>query len=709
VELDGAVYELGESACLIRSPGRRVLKVGAPAAKVIEHLQRAGPVPADCAASASPLGAGGSVLDSGLARIGALAQRRDQAQAPVRVSFCGEPWLTALAESLPCDAWSADAPGPEVRVLVLPRFAEATMAEFAAGCERDRATSVSLVFDGPGAVFIGPLAPDGGYPDITDAAGRRLMNAASLEVEQALREAPAFETAPRVPRDVAAAALALLASQLTAWQATGTCALLWRQLEYCPRAGTLREHIVMPLPDRPPAVPPFPMSIESVLDPLTGIVLATYPIRHDREVPSRLKTVQSRAGRVRNLYSWTNNVTCGGSAFDDPGSARLASIGEALERYCGNIPHPGVPVYYGSYRGLGRSGPRPLDPEQIVLFSRDQYTRPGFRFARLNRDTDLHWIEGTNLTTGEPALLPASLCYVNWHRGPYQDYPKFLPLAYPGIAAGPDLGTAIVAGIQEVVERDATMVWWLNEGTVPRLVIGDDLRAIWQEDDCADQRPWALEIPNEFDLPVVAGVVHNLHGPLLNVGFACKPTLRAAILKSWTEALTLQEGSRDLLAEDSRHRGAVTRGELSAKTIRPYRADRSYLDDFSANFEDVDDLMVQQTVFLDPRSVEAVLPKLQGSALQPARSRPAGPDLASWQSRIEQRGYQVYVADLTTPDVAATGVRVVRVLIPGLVSNTPAAYPLLGRGRVQDEALRLGMVAARKPAGALNCWPLPHA
>ena len=50
----------------------------------------------------------------------------------------------------------------------------------------------------------------------------------------------------------------------------------------------------------------------------------------------------------------------------------------------------------------------------------------------------------------------------------------------------------------------------------------------------------------------------------------------------------------------------------------------------------------------------------------------------------------MFYVDVTTADVARTGYRVVRVVVPGLIPNWPAGFPFLGKRRVQDIPVQLG-------------------
>ncbi|WP_265521199.1 YcaO-like family protein [Oerskovia flava] len=474
--------------------------------------------------------------------------------------------------------------------------------------------------------------------------------------------------------------------------------------------GPVAHHPVLPLPgphrthrDRDPA---------ALADPLTGIVTRVRSIRHHPSVPTSLATVQADVCTMRRVSRWANSTSCQGSAFDDPAQARAAALGEAVERYCGNMLDT-LPVEHASYTALRRRPVgRVLDPADLVLYSDAQHAAPGFPFERLTPDLPVHWVPGRSLTHDEPVWVPASLVYVNWFTAGYSAAPvtNFCPFA--GIAAGPTLEYAVMSALEEVIERHATMVWWLNGHPLDAVDPGPELDAVWSDVRRTHaQRPGLIALDNEFGVPVAAGVLWNDDDHLLNIGFSARADLRSAAFKSWTEALTLQEGSRDLLAQDGRHWGAMHRGALNGRSFKPWRADRRYLDDFRPDMHDCDDLMVQQQVHLDPRALDRVRPLVDTPVRRTLADVPALParSLEHYLAATHALGLEVVVVDITSADVAATGLRVVRVIVPGTVGNAPAAFPFLGKGRVQDLAVELGWRTTALAEDELNHFPLPHA
>ncbi len=555
--------------------------------------------------------------------------------------------------------------------------------------------------------WFGPIITPGRGADFDDVMDRRLAAASDPELHRALR-GPSI-TPPLAAGTVATSSLLkTVADQIAA--AAGASDGVIGDLVEVSQNGMVLRHPVLPLPYRPAREHPI-RPASDLIDPVTGIVLRTRTIRHHRSVPPSLVTVQTDVCDIRRISRWSNNISCQGSAFADPNSATGAAIGEAIERYCGNLLDT-LPVTYGSWNQLRRGPTRALDPESLVLYSDEQYEASGFPFSRLSRDLPVHWVPGRSLGADEEVLVPASMVYVNWFTAGYSDAPvtNFCPFA--GIAAGPSLEFAVMSGLEEVIERHATMVWWLNAQPLDAVVPTPELLALWDEvPEDEGQKPSMIHLDNEFGVPVIAGVLHHDREKLLNVGFSARHDAEQAARKAWTEALTLQEGSRDLAVDGGAHWRAMARGELNGRSFKPWRADRRYLDDFRPDMHDVDDLMVQQQVFLDPRAQEQVAPLLDRPATRCLDDLPRLPErsLTHYQHRVERLGLEVIYVDVTSVDVASTGMRAVRVIVPGTVGNAPAAFPFLGGERVQRLAVELGWRKHPLAESELNYFPIPHA
>lgn len=449
-------------------------------------------------------------------------------------------------------------------------------------------------------------------------------------------------------------------------------------------------------------------SIYSLIDKDHGIVQQTRVVKHHKSVPTRLWTVQADASDMTRVSPWHTNTNCQGSSFDDLEGATLAAIGESAERYCGNILDS-LPRIFSSWNKLSSNGISALDPRKIVMYGEEQYSNPKFPIEKLSIDKEVSWVPGRNITTGKETWIPSSLVYVNYVFGKFEKEPIVNMPSFPGIAAGATEEMAIISGIQEIVERHATMVWWHNAIKLPKLKLPQNLIDIWKG--AEGQIFSAMSLPNEFNIPVIAGIVEYPEEKLFNIGFAARESYSAAIKKAWSEALTLQEGSRDLLEPNGLFRQAFATGRLNGAAMKPYREDRLYMDSYRDDFRDVSDLQCQQQFYLDPRSREKISHIVDTDTFQDFPREPLNIDgsLESYRKCIEDKGYEIYVTNITTPDIKSAGLEVVRVVIPGLVPNFSAAFPALGMDRLKDDPVRLGIFKNKLETDEMNWYPLPHA
>jgi thiazole/oxazole-forming peptide maturase SagD family component len=510
----------------------------------------------------------------------------------------------------------------------------------------------------------------------------------------------------------------ILALEVNRFWRDGKCQCAGHEMMLRPGTMSVSRHRVIPLPFHPenpwqpnPHRPAGFVPIEDVIDSRTGIITGLRRIEHHESVPQRLITMQATITDMRRVSPWLTDPAAAGCSFTKESDARAAAIGEAIERYAGEIVQAGL-LRRATWHEIAARGEDAVDPDSLELFSARQYGTKGFPFVPLTRDLPIQWVRGWCLSDDRPAWLPASLVYPNWYTGGNENDPHTNNPFYPGLAAGPDLDFALAAGIQEVIERDATMVWWANAHRLPGVRLSPSLLAVWEGVPTElGQRAWIIHLDNEFGVPVMAGMVENTAEQLFTMGFAARPDPVNAAQKAWAEALTLQDMSRDLLKPQGNYRQAAARGDVNGRFVKSFRKDRRYLDDYRADQRDVVDLMCQLQMYLDPRAVERVRP---WADVPPERDIEdiaplADGSLATYRRVVESRGYRIYYADLTTSDVAATGYRVVRVLIPGTVPNYAAAFPFQGRGRIRSAAVDLGWRKAPLAEEEINTFPVAHA
>ncbi|MFC5748803.1 YcaO-like family protein [Actinomadura rugatobispora] len=556
--------------------------------------------------------------------------------------------------------------------------------------------------------WFGPHVDPENGPDAEDLLARRAAAAADPHVLAALDGPPLIGDRYLPPVGELFWMLGAVLTDLGRWVAGLPARGAWHEVELDPVELAVSAHPVLPLPGSSPAasiaaLPGAPSDL--LVDERTGIIRRVVDVEHHPSIPRTLTTVHARTSDVSRVTPWRNDPVAGGSTFGDRAAAEHAAVGEAVERYCGNVVRHDL-VTQASFAELRERGESAVDPRKLVLFSQRMYESPGFPFVPFTADRKVHWVRGRSLTHDVPAWLPASMVYANWHSLSVSEGPFINPVFYSGIAAGSSLDSALDAALYEVVERHVTMVWWLNAHPVPSVRPTPELEALWSDGTGeSPMRHWLIQLPNEFSVPVLAGCVEHAADGLLTIGFAARQDAAEAGRKAWAEALTLHDIARDLARPLGAYRAAAEHGMIDASSLKPARADRRYLDDYRGDFRDVTDLMCQVQVHLDPRAHDLIRPWID----MPAETDLAPPGPSDLRGAVEARGYEVFYADITTADVAAAGLRVVRVLVPGLVPNSPAAFPYLGNGVVQRAAVELGWRSDPLSEDELNLVPMPHA
>lgn len=461
---------------------------------------------------------------------------------------------------------------------------------------------------------------------------------------------------------------------------------------------------------------PFDYSQLASQNPRYGIVKTLRKIKNHATLPSSLITVQSDVADLRFSSPWANNTVCQGSTFNDLRGAELSALGEAYERYCANIINLGD-VVVGSADSLSSQGLNPINPTDFVLFTPEQIQAFDGRFEQFNEHTITTWIRGKTFR-GQEKLVPVSMVFVNHRRlQEYGDYPlpRINAPAYAGISAGRTTTHAYINALQEVMERHATMCWWHNPPSNARHFISRNsfIGTLVEEFEQKGNSVSIVNIENRFRIPIYAATVLNENSGIVNTGFGCRPTNECAIMKALTEACTLQAGSFDLLDPSGELFKAIERGELWDGVAKPWREDRHYLDYYPTDFSTMTDLMLQQQVYLDQRLLNRVEPWLF-----PAKStEDAYPDyhfdspeeeLTFYIEKLENMSLEPVMIDVTSPDVKALQISVVRAVVPGLLPNFAVGDLHLGGQVLQWEPVLLGYQSEPTPLEELNLNPLPH-
>ncbi|MFB6071604.1 MAG: YcaO-like family protein [Halobacterium sp.] len=293
----------------------------------------------------------------------------------------------------------------------------------------------------------------------------------------------------------------------------------------------------------------------------------------------------------------------------DWNAAYMKAVGEGLERYSA---------------GVYRSGDfETHPPSRGDAVAPDEFVRPDDQPT----PAALEWVPGEDLQSGGDALLPADRVV----------FPPPEGSTGPSITTGLGLGNsgteALLSGLYETVERDATMLAWYSTFDPIGLDVDDDGFAELRKHARAENlEVTALLCTQDVDVPVVAVAVHRDEWPRFATGSgadldpdAAARSALAEALQNWMELRAI--GREDAPDED----GAI--GKYA---------------DFPREVRD----------FVDP---DATVPAADVGPDDP----PSGAsELGAVLDALAERDLDAYAARLTPRDVEQAGFEAVRVLVP---------------------------------------------
>ena len=436
------------------------------------------------------------------------------------------------------------------------------------------------------------------------------------------------------------------------------------------------------LADRP--FTPLAASLErlgAIVSPVTGIVTEVVRGTHAADEARLSHVTCLMASCTRTVGSPIPEFAGGMHVFLD--NARAAALGEAVERYSAAY----APIEATTLTTAAELGAAAVPPERFALFHARQLAWPRFPFVEFGADTRLRFVEGFALADGRPAFVPSQLVYLG---GWFDDEERIGLPTSSGLACGPTLEEAILAGLLELIERDAVMLVWKNALSLPLLDWTGDAELTATDRDVfapTGLRYSVVDGSGFFGVPVAIAVVHGPPGErtALAMGAAAGATISVA----WTKALS------------------------EAFAVRRWLTLQTLIDEAPTEPDDVrtfDDHVLfygnehaaSRASFLDAsgrRTPIQSIPRLEGETPRAL--------IAALERRLAARGCSAYAVDVTSPDVVALGLRVARVVAPELCPLDVAhAVRSLGGSRLQRAAFEAGVAPRTFDFDDFN--PLPH-
>lgn len=448
--------------------------------------------------------------------------------------------------------------------------------------------------------------------------------------------------------------------------------------------------LVAPPPERLRPLPFVPRGaglrrLERCVSPHLGIVNDLYELMRAPDDARLIRYTCAAASSSRLLGVPLDHLdgASGGLAFDRD-AARAAAVGELVERYSASWMPPATL----SARWDDLEVPA-VDPDTFPRYDGDRYAQPGFPYRPFTHTTRTRWQWGLRLPGGEPALVPCQFTLLGQERSARE--PRLVELTSNGLACGQSLEEAILAGLLEVIERDAFMLVWNGRLSLPLVDWRRDPALVaLHERYYAPARVGygAVDLSAVWRVPTVVAVVHGApgDGAALALGAGCGASLAEAWTKALNEAFTVRVWVRAL-----RRYGAWF-GQAPEDVVTFERHVRYHADEENAA---ADAFLTASPARVDPADV---LPLEGETPLD---------QIHAICSRLAEHGFAAFASDLTAPDVRAAGLRVARALVPGLIPiNVDHGLGVVGRDRLRAGPLAHGLVDRVLDDADLN--PNPH-
>jgi ribosomal protein S12 methylthiotransferase accessory factor len=301
----------------------------------------------------------------------------------------------------------------------------------------------------------------------------------------------------------------------------------------------------------------------------------------------------------------------------DPGwnAAFMKALGEGYERYCAGV-----------YRTAEFTSATATDIDDAVEPS--SFVRPeDWGHGEEADDRERPWVPGESLTTGEGVSLPAELVH----------YPPPERTIRPAVTTGLGLGNstveALLSGLYEVIERDATTIAWYSTFEPLGLAVEDDAyERLAARAGAEGLDATALLLTQDVDVPVVAVAVTRDEYPKLAFGTAAHLDPERAARKALAEAVQNFVELREMGPDGAENAGGA---------IGRYAEDPSAVESF-----------------VDPESL------VPADSVGPETVPDGNAHLDAVRERAVDAGLDPYAATITTRDVRSLGFEAVRVVVP---------------------------------------------
>lgn len=380
------------------------------------------------------------------------------------------------------------------------------------------------------------------------------------------------------------------------------------------------------------------------------------------------------SGKAANTsaFDMEKNFSNSGGASIDRDIAISKAIGEAVERYSSAI-FDFDELQLTSYNQTKLNC---VHPNRFALYSESQYNTEGFRFVQFTADTPIKWTEMSDILKSESVFLPAAAVYMPYYY--YQgngDSPILQPIS-TGLACHGSFEKAAISAISEVIERDAVMICWQAQLSMPQIrieTLSDSNYDIIKRLEKNGSKVVMLDITLDHGIPTILSVIisDNPESPALIFAGAADPDPERAACKSLEE-----------LPHTRRYCSRLMRYSPKFKAEFPDHVNVADQAEHLHFYCDHDNSGYADFIFRSKK--RKAFDEIQSLADEKSPKR----TLHNMLKALNNVGEIAYLKDLTSVDIKETGLYVVRAVLPGFQ--------------------RLAMGYNNRQLGGVRLWTVPQ-
>ncbi|MBV9257957.1 MAG: YcaO-like family protein [Ktedonobacteraceae bacterium] len=433
-------------------------------------------------------------------------------------------------------------------------------------------------------------------------------------------------------------------------------------------------------------------SLEELVQPVGGLIAGV------RQLPNypgeaRFTIMNTAMGDIGQSLATVAQALGGKSAAGtldgaggsiDADEARLKAIAEGLERYS-SCAYSQEQFIWATARELGTEA---IDLDTVPRCSESELAHPRCPLVAPDKDAPMRWVRGISLHNGRAVWVPSVMVYLHV---PYMSRGErfWLPIS-TGCAAHTTLERALVGGICEVIERDAIALTWLQQLSLPRIEIDQMpafLASYLERNERAKEsvEHYYFDATTELGVPTIYSLHLSPHNDKLAILVMCSTELDPAVA----------------IAKVARE-SASSRIALQAQRETPEQ-----VDDFLNVFDGASYMAGRERLPAFDFLLHSPRRRLL-SEIAPIGTGDTRHDLVELLKRLKAHDKEVFAVDISTDEALRVGMRVVRVVIPGLQPLSfgyRARY--LGHPRLYEAPRNMGYAVHAEED--INSWPQPFA